>query len=633
MRIGRETALAWAAVVAFVILFTAAIGARVQAQTLTQLAKDLSELSLEELGNVQITSVSKRPEPLSKAAAAIYVITNDDIRRSGATTLAEALRLAPNLQVARGTGLDYAITARGFNSLDTANKLLVMVDGRSVYTPLHAGVFWDAIGLVMEDVERIEVISGPGGTLWGANAVNGVVNVITKTAHATQGGLVDGQLGIVDRGAAVRYGAQAGDAAYRVYGLGYDRGHTATASGGNARDEWSARQAGFRTDWGVGQAFTLQGDTYRDPLDPSGALSGSNLLARWTRPLANGSTFELQTYYDEAERQGPGVRDFIRTLDAQAQHTRPIGTWNEIVWGGGIRFNHDEFANTRTAFVLVPPSRDITLGNLFVQDSIALADDLTLTLGTKFEHSSYSGLEHLPSARLGWRATDTTFLWSAISRAVRTPSRVDRDLVLPGVLAANTTFESESLIAYEVGYRGQPLPRTTLSVSLFYNDYDELRTLEPPAGGGLPLRFGNRMEGHTHGVEVWADHLVNSWWRLSAGANLLRKSFRLKPGSGDVTNQVAKGNDPDFQAQLRSYMSLTDTVDLTIALRAVDDLPNPAVPGYVEADFRIGWKVAPNLDLSLGGFNLLDAHHPESEAAATRTETRRTVYVGARWKF
>lgn len=445
--------------------------------------------------------------------------------------------------------------------------------------------------------------------------------------------MIDGQAGVVDRGASVRYGGRAADIDYRVYGMGYDRGHTARANGGGAGDGWQMRQAGFRSDWGTGQAFTLQGDVYDDPFDVAGALTGHNLVGRWTKPLANGSTFELQSYYDEAKREAPGIRDLMQSFDVQAQHTQPVGTWNEIVWGGGYRFNHDEFANSRDPFSLSPPSRDIQLANLFIQDSIALRDDLTLTLGTKLEHSSYSGLEHLPNARLGWRVNDSTFLWGAISRAVRTPSRVDRDLTFPGALISNTSFESEKLTAYEFGYRGQPLPRTTLSVSLFYNDYDDIRAVSLSPAGGLPLRFSNGIEGHTHGIEVWGEHRVNSWWRVSAGANLLRKSFRLKPGYTDTSGLAAKGNDPDVQASLRSYMNLTDSVDLTLALRAVDDLPNPAVPGYVEADFRVGWKVAPNLDLSFGGLNLLDSHHPETDTTATRTEVRRTIYVGARWRF
>lgn len=618
-----------AAALAFALISLGSIGAGAQ---LIQTAKDLSELSIEELINVQITSVSKRPESLSKAAAAIYVITNEDIRRSGAFTLPEVLRLAPNLHVGRKDTLDYAISARGFNSTDTANKLLVMVDGRSVYTPLHAGVFWDAINVVLDDVERIEVISGPGGTLWGANAVNGVVNVITKNAHTTQGGLVDGRYGLVDRGASVRYGGRSGDAAYRVYGIGADRGQMASANGSDAGVGWATRQVGFRADWGVGQGFTLQGDVYDNPFDGSGGLDGKNLLGRWTRPLANGSTVEFQAYYDEAQRQAPGVRDFVRTFDVQGQHTQPVGSWNEFVWGGGFRSNHDEFSQTRDIFVLQPPSRDIALGNLFVQDSMSFTDSLTLTLGTKLEHSSYSGLEHLPSARLGWRLNDTAFLWSAISRAVRTPSRVDRDLVAPGLLVSNTTFESEKLVAYEVGYRGQPLPRTSLSISLYYNDYDDIRTVERAPSGGFPVRFGNGMEGYTYGAEIWGDHRVTPWWRLAAGVNMMKKSFRRKPGSSD-TALVAKGNDPDIHASLRSYMTLTDALELMVAVRFVDDLPNPVVPSYVEADVRLGWQVAPNFDVSIGGLNLLDKHHPETESAATRAEVRRTVYVGARWKF
>jgi iron complex outermembrane recepter protein len=600
-----------------------------------QTVEELRRLSIEDLANVEITSVSKRPQPLSQAPASVYVITSEDIRRSGAASIPEVLRLAPNLQVARLDAASYAISARGFNSFQAANKLLVLIDGRSVYTPLHGGVFWDQQQVMLEDIDRIEVISGPGGTLWGANAVNGVINIITKHSRETQGGLVGFQLGNLDKGASARYGGELGDnGTYRIYALGFERGDTVLPDGDSAGDDWDGIQTGFRMDLrGVDDAFTLQGDLYDNELDADASNSGGNLLARWNRDLGAGSALEVQAYYDRADRSALGVDDSLETFDIEAQHTLPLGTRHEIVWGGGYRLTEDEFINRLNPFVLDPQSDTVQLGNLFVQDGITLSDDLTLTLGTKFEYSGYTGFEYLPSARLAWQVSDTALLWSAVSRAVRTPSRIDRDLTAPGILErASDSLDSEELIAYEIGYRGQPSARSSLSVSLFYNDYDDLRALTVSPDSGLAV-FGNALEGHTYGVEAWGDYRVREWWLLSAGVNLLEKDLDLKPGGIDAALSQHEGNDPEYQFSLRSRMDLADDVELDIGLRAVDDLPDPAVPGYVELDARLGWHVTEALELSAAGFNLLDDQHPEAGDAATRREVPRSVYVGARWRF
>ena len=616
------------------VLLSGAAVAAVSIPASAQTVEELRQLSIEELTNVEITSVSKRPEPLSKAPAAIYVISGEDIRRSGADSLAEALRLAPNLNVQRVDARSYAISARGFNSFVASNKLLVMIDGRSVYTPLHGGVFWDEGQVMLPDVDRIEVISGPGGTLWGANAVNGVINVVTKSARETQGVLADARIGNLDRGGSARYGGRIGDVgAFRVYAMGMRYGETLDATGGEAGDDWVNLQTGFRTDFQAGaNSMTLQGDLYDNDFDPDGDISGKNLLGRWSRRLGAGSTVDLQAYYNQAKRLSPGVTDKLETVDLAGQHAFSPFARHEIVWGGGYRRTEDLFINTSNPFVLDPETDTIQLGNAFVQDSIALRDDVIVTVGTKFEYSSYTGLEYLPSGRVAWAVSDTVLLWGAVSRAVRTPSRIDRDLVWPGVFERAGDFESETLIAYEVGYRGRPTPESSLSVSLFYNDYDDLRVLATSPDSGLPT-FANKMEGETYGVEVWGDYRVRHWWRLSAGFNVLEKNLHLEPGALDTAISQHAGNDPDYQASLRSYMNLAENLELDVGLRVVDRLPNPAVPSYVAVDARIGWHATDGLELYVGAQNIFDKSHPEAGDAATRSEVRRSVYLGARWRF
>ncbi|WP_310539486.1 TonB-dependent receptor domain-containing protein [Phenylobacterium sp.] len=605
---------------------------------------DLSRLSLEELANVEITSVSKRPEALSGAPAAVYVISNDAIRLSGADSLPEALRLAPNLQVARLNASGYGISARGFNhSTGTSNKLQVLIDGRSIYTPLYSGVFWDAQAVMLDDVERIEVISGPGGALWGANAVNGVINVITRKAGDTQGGLAHLTTGSDDTAANLRYGGRFGETgAFRIYGMAAEYGESRTTLGAGARDSWDRAQSGFKVDWGgEGDSFTLQGDLYDGSSAPvpgaraEGAIGGGNLLGNWTHRPEAGGVVEATAYYARDHRTiTSGIKDSLEVYNLDLQYALAPRGRHTIVVGGGYRHNQDIFrGGFRTSF-LDPASRTTRLGNLFVQDEVALREDLILTLGLKLEHNSYTGLEYLPNARLAWRPTDHALIWGAISRSVRTPSRFDRDLINPGLIAGGPAFVSEELIAYEAGYRGQPSPNFSVSVSAYYNVFDDLRTAESITRAVFPLEVRNGMRGETYGVEAWAAWQVRAGWRLTAGASALRKDLSLDAGSRDIFGVDFAGADPSYQLSLRSQMSLTPTVDLDIDLRSIDDLKSPAVAGYTELGARLAWRVTDQVELAVIGDNLLNDQHLEFvNGSLPRRETPRSVRASLRWGF
>ncbi len=596
--------------------------------------EELREMSLEALADIEVVSVFKRPEPLGSVPASAYIITAEDIRRSGAMTLPEALRLAPNLIVAQRSANEYAVSARGFNLYQLSNKLLVLVDGRSLYSPLHAGVFWDEQQIMLEDVERIEVISGPGGTAWGANAVNGVINVITRTASDTQGGLAALDGGTSDSRGAFRYGGKLGNVgAWRAYGLGLEMGETSTASGSGRGDDWQGRQAGFRTDSVFGaNELTVQGDLYENSMAFDGTNAGGNLLGRWTRELSPNSSAMLQGYYNRAEREALGVNDVLETFDLEGRHSFQAGERHSMVWGGGYRTTREKFDNRLNIFVLDPVEDDIQIANLFAQDSIAVASDLTLTLGLKYEHSSYSGGEFLPSARLAWQVTDAHTLWGAVSRTVRTPSRFDRELeARPLLLPAEEGFGSEELVAYEIGYRGDPSDRASVSATLYHHDYDDLRVLTTTDSGSL--QFGNAQNGSITGVETWGSFRVNPRWRLMAGLNVLRKDLELDPEASQIALYQHQGSDPEHQLFLRSSFDVSDTVEFDAIVRWVDSLTDPEVPEYTGLDLRLGWRVTETVELSLVGKNLLDPQHPETGTEAERGEIARSVYLGAKWRF
>ena len=628
--------------------------------------KSLKLLSLDELADIEVTSVSKRPEKLFEAASAIEVITNDDILRSGAASIAEALRLAPNLEVAQKGAHSWGISARGFNT-DLANKLLVLMDGRAVYTPLYSGVFWERQDYLLADLDRIEVVSGPGGTLWGANAVNGVINIISKSAKDTQGLYAEaGGGGELEGFGGARYGGKlAPNVYFRVYGKYTDWDGGTLTNGTPAHDAWHIGQGGFRLDATTANqdTLTLQGDVYGSTQEVlSGGTSkesGHNLLGRWSHVLAGDSTMTLQVYYDHTHLDGdtpafvtngltlaPAGRltDDLDTYDVDFQHTFHAGGRHQLIWGLGYRLTRDEVGNA-PALGFLPPNLTQKLYSGFLQDEIKLRDNLVFTLGSKVEHNDYTGSEWEPGARLQWNIDNRHLVWAAVSRAVRMPSRIDRDVsqAVPPyfvLLAGGQDFQSETLMAYELGYRAQLNPRLTASFTAFYNRYDHVRSTSLSPVTIFPLFFANQVEGETEGVEMSFAYQAASWWRLQGGYNFLTEDLHVQPGGYDFNNALNETADPRNQLSLRSAMDLPHNVELDVAWRWVDELtinnagvPN-TVPAYAELDLRLAWHPTPAFELSVVGRNLLHDHHAEyGIPGPTREEIDRSVYGKVTWRF
>ena len=598
---------------------------------------DLADLSLEELGDIVVTSVSRRQERLAAAPASIYVITRDDIRRAGVTSLPEALRLAPNLQVARADTNQYAISARGSNAV-LANKLLVLIDGRIVYTPLFSGVFWEAQDTLLEDIDRIEVISGPGATLWGANAVNGVINVITRPASATQGAVVGGGAGNLERGGFARYGVQVGSqTSFRVYGKVTDRDHSQLTDGRPIRDESELAQVGFRLDSGdVTRSYTVQGDVYRGQIDQAPTereIRGANLLGRFMQSLANDSRLVVQAYYDHTFRDHPGTfRESLDIFDIYLQYGFVPFESHALLVGGGYRHARDRVTNP-VIQAFLPADKNLNWSHLFLQDEIALGHGVKATLGIKVEDNTYTGAEVMPNARIAWQLADDQLVWAALSRAVRAPSRIDREFFVPAtapfLLAGGPNFESEIANVAEIGYRASISHRFTGSVTGYWHDFDRIRSLEPRPGG---LMFENKIEGRTYGVEAWAEYRPIDRWRLSAGLVRQRVKFEREPDSRDTAGLASAGNDPSGWWQLRSNFDLSQNIELDVRARRISSLPNPYVPAYTAIDLRIGWRPWRQLEASLSIQNAFDPGHAEWGSAVNRAEFERAFFVQLTWR-
>ncbi len=683
------------------ILFSILIGSMTHAEESSLDA--YLDLPLEDLLSMEVTSVSKKKQRLTEAAAAVYVITQEDIRRSGVTSIPEALRLAPGMQVARADASKWAITSRGFNGL-FANKLLVLMDGRSVYTPAYSGVYWDVQDTLLEDIERIEVIRGPGATLWGANAVNGVINIITKYAGNTQGGLVAVGGGNEEKGFAnLRYGAQLGEGMQgRLYAKYFERDSSVLEADGNdAGDDWKSLRAGFRLDGNASEQdrWTLQGDIYdtdenqtvrnlwRDPseLDPAsidpaippGTMiptlspgfsdtvenSGWNLLARWNHAINEQSSTTLQVYYDHTERAETVLTQVYDTLDIDFQHNLIIGEKQALIWGLGYRRIEDDFTSTH-AMSVNPDHSSQDLYSAFIQDQIELvSENLFLTLGSKFEHNDYTGFEVQPSIRGLWKPDAKSSLWASVSRAVRTPSRVETSghiVTFTGVVTTGNPFapiapvtgsingndklESEKLLAYELGYRIQPLENLSFDLAGFHNDYDDLLTFETTDIASYT--FANKMSGHARGFELAMDWRPTVWWRIQASYSRIYLSLELDNDSLDpgLSDQVGEGSSPEYQFSLRSNMDLSKGWELDLWVYQVDKLPASSIvalqndveiDSYTSLNARLGWQPAENLEFSLVGQNLQGGDHAEFTAETYNgvTGVERSVYGKIRWDF
>jgi iron complex outermembrane receptor protein len=634
---------------------------------------ELKKLTVEELMALEVTSVSRTREPLGGAAAAAAIVTSEDIRRSGATTVPEALRMVPGLHVARQTSSIWVVASRGFSSVNS-EKLLVLSDTRSIYTPLFSGVLWDVQDYLLQDIERIEVIRGPGATLWGSNAVNGVISIRTKSAKDTQGLYAETRLGTHEQaGLGARYGGRFTDRMYyRVFGKLFDRDGTFDANP-TSPDDWRAGHAGFRMDWEANarDTLTVQSDLYRGTVGqlspsivvagregPQGRLrvgvGGGNVLARWRRTFSPETDLQLRVYYDRTHRDDPMFVDDLDTLDVDFQHRVSPAARHEVTWGGSYRLtsNHNE---SRIIFAVEPPvSRDQLFSGL-VQDQIRLLDTLRVTVGTKVEHNDFSGFELQPSGRVSWQPSNRHAVWSAVSRAVRVPTRLERDIAIdvpipsgpPAILLGNPAFDSEELVAYEAGYRWQPAAAISTDVAAFHNQYTGLTSLElgvpfiDPATGRpvLPLQNQNLTSGWGRGVEVLATYAPIPSSRFSASYTFL--DMELDPEGQDLNRgELLEGATPRHQLGFRSSWDLPARfqVDgmfrhLSAIRRLPTSLTGDGVPGYSELDIRVAWLGWSEAELSLVAQNLLHAHHPEFGTPGSRGEIERGIYASLAWGF
>jgi iron complex outermembrane recepter protein len=623
---------------------------------------------------IEVTSVSRKPQRLSDAAAAVYVITGEEIRRSGATQLPEVLRLAPGLQVARIDAHTWAVGARGFNS-QFSNKLLVLVDGRSVYTPAFSGVYWDAHGLDLEDVDRIEVIRGPGATVWGANAVNGVINIITKPASASRGYSVASGGGTENLNfARARAGSPLGENAHlRTYGRWSRHDQSRLRSGEGAEDDWWSARAGFRLDWdgGAGDLATLQGNLQRSELGQVITLAkldppyfettrfhrdvrDLDLLGRWARS-SDATDLTVQLYYERSDRRQLYDDEVVETIDLDVGHRFGWAGRQEIVWGLGYRLVQDRFRNTFT-LTLDPERRRASTVSAFVQDELAIVRDrLSVTLGSKLERNDYTGVEFQPSARLTWVPGEHHTLWAAASRAARTPSRWEQDVRInvqatPGPTVVSVfgspEVQSEELTALELGFRTQPHTRAALDVATFYNAYRGLRSFEPgtpynepsppPDHAVIPLVVDNKLAAETWGVELSARCLPIDAWRLDATYTYLELEMRRADDSQDPSFEREEGSSPEQQVSLRSSLDLPGGLELDAGVRIVDRLPALRLFGYAASDVRLGWRPRPELEVSLAGLGLGGRRSPEFLPAFLNTQVTRVegeLSAKIQWTF
>ena len=658
------------------LVFTCVIVARSPAQTPP--ARDLTQFSLEDLMNVQVTSVSKKEQKLAKTGAAIFVITQEDIRRSGATSIPDALRIVPGVDVARVDHSNWAVSIRGFNNV-YANKVLVLIDGRSVYHPAFSGVLWFAQDVPLEDIERIEVIRGPGGTVWGANAMNGVINIITKNAEDTPGGLLTAGGGTDLQGdGLLQYGGKAGAKGdYRVFGSYSNQGKSDAADSDPPADARRLAQAGFRSDWRLSarDLLTVEGD-YRkvdggetltgvlpQTLSALGTYAqslgdqGGNVLARWTHTFAKGSDISLLAYFDKSDAFANGGHDFASIGNMDFQHHLSAGSRNDVVWGVSYRADANRFAGNNLV-TLHPLARTDSLYSAFLQDEITISKTVALTVGAKFEHNAYTGYENEPSAQLVWAPNSRNTLWVSAAKAIRQPSAIDNGLeavsaVVPlpqGSFGLVTVFGNprtkvEQLRDFETGYRAQINHRLSLDVTGFLSFYQNLETSEPqtpyfaltPGVPHLviPLLYENLAHARDYGAEAFATWNVTDRWKLSPGLTLLNMSVTRDPSSQDAVIEQTAGYSPRRSFQVRSFVNLGRTFEWDQTIGYTGPLAVGNIPGYVRLDIRVGWRLGEFTEFSVTGQNLLEPRHaefPDSQLIDNMLD-QRSIFGKITWHF
>lgn len=643
-----------------------------------QSEQSLKQLSIEQLGQVQVTSVTKEPEEVWKTAAAIYVITQQAIERSGATNIPEALRLAPGVEVARIDSHTWSIGIRGFGSNLTRN-ILVLIDGRSVYSPLLAGTFWDVQNVPLTDIDRIEVIRGPGGIIWGPNAVDGVINIITKSTKDTEGETVQAGGGNVDQGdATAQYGGAGAPAlTYRVYGMGFDRGpeyHT----DGNNYDEWRDLQGGFRMDYdrSADDTYSVEGDMYDEGAgyratsvyytppysriaQSTAPLSGGDIVARWHHIQAPGKDFQIEAYYDRTNRRQPDFVDLRNTYNVDFLDRFRLPYNQQISWGGGVLISAGRNPQVVPDLYFLPESRVDQLYSGFFQDEIALVpDSVSLSIGTKLLKTNYTGVQWEPSVRLLWNPTATQAVWAAFTHAVRTPSDAERAFNLTGFVGvtpggppefarffANPNFHSEEMNGWGLGYRRMIGKNLYFDLASFYNHYGDLFSEDitggpyledspPPPHYLLPAEFGNGLVGTTKGFELSPDWNPLPFWSLSVAYSYLNMDIERGKNSQDVgTAPIVEGSSPRNQITAQSDFSITSAINLNLTYRFVTALPALSINSYSTGDARLGWWATPYLQLSVAGRNLFQPYHYEYENdPAPNVAIVRSVFAQVTWR-
>ncbi len=618
------------------------------------LQNTLKGLSLEQLAGIEVTSVSKSPVTVTRTPAAVFVITQQDIRRSGATTLPEALRLAPGVEVAQIDSVKWAVGIRGFEGR-LSKAVLVLIDGRNVYSPLFHGVYWEVQDTLMEDIDRIEVVRGPGGTIWGPDAVDGVISIITRNSRDTRGAFVQAGGGSVDQGfVSMRYGGGNGrNFSYRVYAKGstvspqfhWDR---------NEFDDWRRTQGGFRMDWDVTghDSVTIQGDGYDGDagesvrittISPPGAqivnknaeLSGANILGRWKHIFSGGSDLQVQLYYDRANRLQSNQAEYRNTTDFDLVHHITLGARNDVVWGFGARLSPASLPAVIPTYVFTPSARVDQLYSGFAQDEFQLVPNrLSVTAGAKLLHGSFTGFDLEPSGRLLWTPSEHQSFWAAVTRAVRTPSDNEdtiRSVTLRSLspLTVSLTqgdglFTSETVVGYELGYRQLITPTVSLDIATFYNRYNHLASLEPQASYSAtdsitgqtymvnPFVNRNGLRGTTKGFEIAPSWKPATWWRVQGSYSYLDMNLQTLPGSSDIsTVTVSEGSSPRHQFGAQSFLDIRGHLEFSQTARYVSPLRIQMTPGYETVDLRLAWQGIPHLEVAITGQNLLQPHHVE----------------------